>query len=435
MRVGLTLLGPVHGFDAVVRLPPSKSLTNRALIAATAAGGGVIGNPLECDDTAVLVRALKRCGWEITWPGAADSRENHEDGRVVLASVGSRRVPSGEMALDLGNSGTGSRFLLALLAAIPGRFVVDGSARLRERPMGPLVEALDTLGGHIGTAPGMRLPATIEGRQIAGGRVTIRPGVSSQFVSALMMMAPLTKHGLEIEIEGGLPSRPYLDLTVDVLRAFGADIEPSDGGRVWRVAPGGLRPNRFDVEADWSAAAFFLAAAAVAGGTVTVGPLDRSSAQGDRMITGILERAGVRMAWNGRSLTASGPLRYPFEADLGGTPDLFPALAVVATAGPPGSRLIGLENLRFKESDRLRVMTENLRRLGATIDVGEGTFTVRRAMATANSGIAVTSAGDHRVAMAMALAALWAGSLSLDDAACVSKSFPGFWHEWRKVIE
>ncbi|NIA11282.1 MAG: 3-phosphoshikimate 1-carboxyvinyltransferase, partial [Nitrospiraceae bacterium] len=227
MRAQVRLPGPRNGLRAAISVPPSKSLTNRALIAAAAAGGGEVISPLECDDTRLLASALARCGWTVRWPGVAGERSKDKQrteqhalgiahgtaGDAVLppVTIGARTVPAGEVRLDLGNSGTGSRFLLALLAAVPGRCIVDGTARLRERPMGPLLTALGELGARVAPAPDGRLPATIAGRKLDGGEVRIAPGASSQFVSALMMMAPLTRRGLMIDVEGELPSRPYLD--------------------------------------------------------------------------------------------------------------------------------------------------------------------------------------------------------------------------------
>ena len=291
--------------------------------------------------------------------------------------------------------------------------------------MAPLVRALRELGAGIAAAPGGRLPVTVDGRRLAGGKLHLRPGASSQFVSALLLAAPLTEHGLELWLAGSLPSLPYLELTRRCLEAR---------MRNWRVAPGGLRPTRYRVEGDWSAAAFFLAAAAVAGGTVTIGELEGSSAQGDRAMVEALEAAGARVSSSGSSVVLEGPVQSPVDADLTGTPDLFPALAVVAATAPPGSRLSGLGNLRHKESDRLTVMVTNLCRMGADVETDGKALHVVRPLAPAGAPVSVTAAGDHRIAMAMAVAALRAGPLALDDASCVAKSFPGFWREWKRIV-
>jgi len=410
------LPGPRAGLKGTIELPPSKSLTNRALIAAAVAGGGVVTSPLDCDDTRILAAALAAAGWPVEW------RDDIE--------IGARVVPGARVRLDLADSGTGARLILGLLAASPGHSVVDGSARLRQRPMAPLVETLIRLGARLRPdADG--LPIEIDGSELDGGGATIRPEVSSQFVSSLVLAAPLMARGLDLEVVGPLPSAPYLDLTEDVLRAFGGEIEVTDDRRRWRVAPVPLQRRNYQVEGDWSAAAFVLAAIAVAGGDVVVHPLDPSSRQGDRALLAILERAGLAASWDGDRLRVSGPARSPIEADLTDAPDLFPALAVVGAAAEPGSCLDGLDHLKHKESDRLTVMVENLRRIGATVSIdGSRAIFERSIGGTFDQPPRVTAAGDHRIAMAMAVAALAAGPLELDDADCVSKSFPGFWSIW-----
>jgi len=419
---------------ASVELPSSKSLTNRALVVAAVAGGGCIDRALDCEDTSLLIDALGAAGWSIT-----------RSSQIVLGARGAgadRRGVAGQAAdiieVHLGNSGTGARFLLSLLAAVPGRFVVTGTSRLQERPMGPLLEALERLGAQVearGSARGC-LPVLIRGGQLAGGSIELRPETSSQFVSSLLLAAPLMRDGLRLTLTGAVPSRPYLDLTEDVLVSFGATVERDAEGRQWRVASGGLRPTRIAIEGDWSAAAFFAGAVAVAGGTVALEPLKLSSRQGDRAVCSILEGAGLR-AFQCRPdvVELSGPAVRPFEADLGDTPDLFPVLAAVAACLPPGSRLSGLQNLRHKESDRLSVMVDNLSRLGAGLDVDGRTMTTVRQMPHGQAaGAQVEAAGDHRIAMAMAVAALRAGPLELDDPTCVGKSYPGFWEAWERAL-
>ena len=413
------LPGPRVELQGSVELPPSKSLTNRALIAAAVAGGGVIISPLDCDDTRVLATALAAAGWPVVW------REDIE--------IGARVVPSDRVRLDIADSGTGARLILGLLAACPGESVVDGSARLRQRPMAPLLETLCELGARFRATNG-HLPIEVDGIVLDGGGATVRPEVSSQFVSSLVLAAPLMARGLDLDVVGPLPSAPYLDLTEDVLRTFGGELEVAEDRRRWRVAAVPLQRTEYRIEGDWSAAAFALAAVAVAGGELVVYPLDPTSRQGDRALLGILERAGLQTSWEGDRLLVSGPARSAIEADLTDTPDIFPALAVVAAAAEPGSRLVGLDNLRHKESDRLTVMVENLRLLGADISI-EGSRAIfgRRIGGRFEQPPRVTAAGDHRIAMAMAVAALAAGPLELDDADCVSKSFPGFWGLWEHL--
>ncbi len=418
------LPGPESAISAAVQVPSSKSLTNRALVAAAVAGGGRVLQPLDCEDTRLLAQALAAAGWPISW---------QED---VGIEIGSHQPEGERVAVHLGNSGTGARLLLGLLAATPGRYLLDGTPRLRERPMAPLLAGLESLGAEVEGNDGC-LPVRIDGRRLPGGRVELRPGASSQFVSALLLAAPLMAQDLELELVGPLPSRPYLDLTEDVLRGFGATLSHDDDGRSWRVAAGGLTPCTYTVEGDWSAAAFFLAAAAVAGGSVEVRPLRRDSRQGDRAICEVLENAGMELVTtsDGRGVRATGPARSALTANLLDTPDMFPALAAMAACRPYRSRLEGLENLRHKESDRLSVMVDNLQRLGAQLQVDSGSFQVIEPVRVGGAdAIRVTAAADHRIAMAMAVTALHAGRLELDDPGCVQKSFPDFWAVWDRML-
>ncbi len=412
------LPGSVSGLDATAEVPTSKSLTNRALIVAAAAGGGRIRWPLDCDDTRLLADALTAAGWSVTWE------------REIV--VGPRR-PGSEGRVDLRDSGTGARLILGLLACVEGRFRVDGSPRLRERPMAPLIDALIGLGSEIRHRDGF-LPVEVVGRQLAGGAVRIRPEVSSQFVSSLLLAGPLMSNGLDLVVEGPIPSRPYLDLTLQAIEEFGASVRPVAKHR-WRVEPGGYVPSDVAIETDWSAAAFPAAAVAVAGGRIRIPRLSPVSRQGDRAVAALLANAGIRTDFDHDGMTVSGRAVRPFEADLGPTPDLFPALVVVAAAGPEGSTLTGLEHLRHKESDRWAVMIDNLSRLGATFDADRSRLEVTGGLRRRRHGpVEVTAAGDHRVAMAMAVAALAAGPLALDDGDCVAKSFPGFWSMWERLL-
>lgn len=412
------LPGPVGALSGSVAVPSSKSLTNRALIAAAAAGGGTIIRPLDCEDTRLLASALEQTGWGIRW-----------DGDIAVAP----RSPVGSAVAELGNSGTGSRLIIGLLACVPGRFTVDGSPRLRQRPMRPLLDALRRLGSTVNDRDGF-LPVTIDGGRLTGGSIEIRPEVSSQFVSALLLAAPLMEQGLDLSVSGPVPSRPYLDLTRQVLEAFGARVDV-DGDVRWRVAPGGLRPTDYTVEGDWSAVAFGAAAVAVAGGSITISSLSGSSKQGDRAVCSILDAAGVDTTMSGDRLRVSGRATTAFEADLTATPDLFPALSVVAACCPPGSVLRGLDHLKHKESDRLSVMIDNLQRLGARFETAPTAVRVVQGLdRTRTSTVGVTAADDHRIAMSMAVAALAAGPLRLDDDACVGKSFPEFWTMWDHLV-
>ncbi len=417
----MILIGPSAEIFGSVEVPGSKSLTNRALVAAAVADGGTVRYPLDCDDTRLLASALRDAGWEVSWD---------DDVRI-----GPRTASSAPARIWLGDSGTGARLMIALLAATPGRFVVDGSERLRERPMAPLIDALRELGASVEGTDGL-LPVTIDGRRLRGGQVTVRPEVSSQFVSALLLAGPLMEGGLEVEVSGSLPSRPYIQLTVDTLTRFHVAVEHVGGSRRWRIPSGTTRSVAIDIEGDWSAVAFFVAAAAVAGGRIEVEPLSTDTLQGDRVICDVAQGAGMKIETTKRGLSVAGPATRAFHADLTDAPDLFPALAAMAAGGKSGTELSGLEHLKHKESDRLTVMVDNLRTLGAGIDVSGSTARFDRPLECLREAVrSVTAAGDHRIAMAMAVAALAAGPLQLDNPDCVTKSFPGFWNVWNRLVE
>jgi len=408
--------------DAFMDVPTSKSLSNRALLLAAAAGGGEISGILDCRDTRVLARALWLEGWDVSW----------EDGRV---RIGDRTKPSGMCRVDMEDSGTGARLLAGLLATMDGDHLIEGSRRLAQRPMKELIDALIELGAEI-EAPSGTLPLRIRGSRIEGGKLFFEPRVSSQFVSSILMAAPRFRKGLELEILGHLPSAPYLKLSRDVMEVFGAEISCTQDLRSWSVAPGGLQEARYEVEGDWSAAAFPLAALAVCGGQIQLGPLNRNSHQGDAAILNFLQDAGVDFHWEGSMLHAGGIAGDPIMPDLLKCPDLFPAMVVIAACRLPGSVFSGIEHLKHKESDRLRAMTENLESLGAEFELFEGKLTVSRTVDVESSRQReVLAHADHRIAMAMAVTALYAGPLLLDDPSCVGKSFPGFWEAWEAMLQ
>ncbi len=411
-------------FGGRIRVPPSKSVTQRALVAAALAPGSRLVGPLDAEDPRLLAAALAGAGFRLRWEG----EEVRSEG--FAASAGG--------TFFFGNNGTGVRFMLAQLAATPGRWLLDGSPRLRQRPVAPLVRALAALGARVSGAAGeggelaTALPLAVDGTPLAGGAVDVEAGVSSQFVSALLLLAPRLPGGLVIRLAAPPPSRPYLDLTADVLARFGVEV-------TWRtplevaVRPTALAPAVVEVEGDWSAAAFPMAAAAVTGGTVEVAGVHRSSRQGDAVVADLLAACGCEVETGPGGVTVRGPARRPVLANLRNTPDLFPPLAVVVAW--VGGRLEGLETLAAKESDRLAVMTDRLHRLGfgvrRTADAFESDG--RRPRRAARVG-ALSPAGDHRVAMALAVAGSVLEGVTIRDAECVAKSWPGFWQSWASLF-
>ena len=413
-----------------LRVPGSKSLTNRALVAAACADGeSELLNPLESSDTRALAAALRLLGAEIFLEGV---------GWRVRGPLRSRGDSAPELVVDVGDAGTPARFLAALLAAVQGRFVLDGSARMRERPMSPLFEAIRTLGGEIRCLEREGfLPAAIRGGSLHGGRVRIRGDVSSQFLSALMLVSPLVPGGIELDVEGPLASASYLALTRGVLEGFGA----SDGG--------GYRPARFRVPGDDSAACFPIAGALVSGGRVTLRGLARDSEQPDAAFRAWAAYAGGTLAWETlaegeEALSVSGPpggalSLGPVEVDVDAAPDAALPFAALAAFAGGTSRLTGAFRLREKESDRLAAAVDLLTRAGAKAREerdARGPVLAVDGRAGVPRAAAFAAHADHRVAMSAAVLALTLPEGStLDDPGVVVKSWPGFWEAWAALLE
>ena len=411
-----------------LRIPGSKSLTNRALIAAALAEGeSALFNPLDSTDTRALATALRLLGAGIFFEGVSWR---------VVGPIGRSGYSDSEVRIDVGDAGTPARFLAALLAAVRGRYILDGSARMRERPMSSLFEAIRSLGGDVTClAREGYLPAAIRGGSLRGGRVRIRGDVSSQFLSALMLVSPVVPGGIELDVEGPLSSASYLALTRRVLDGFGA----SPGG--------GYRPARFRVSGDDSAACFPIAGALVSGGRVTMRGLARDSEQPDAAFRAWAAAAGGTLEWERapdgeEALTVTGPdggarSLLPVDVDVDAAPDAaLPLAALVAFAGGT-SRLSGVARLREKESDRLAAALDLLARAGAVAREerdGHGPVLVVDGLAGAPRPTAFAAHGDHRVAMTAAVLALAlpAGS-TLDDPGAVAKSWPGFWETWEAL--
>ena len=416
--------------SGTLRVPGSKSVTNRALVAAACADGeSILLNPLESSDTRALAAALRLLGAGIFLEGV---------GWRVRGPLRPRGDSAGEVRIDVGDAGTPARFLSVLLAAVPGRYRLDGSPRMRERPMSPLFEAIRGLGGEVTClAREGHLPAAIRGGTLRGGRVMIRGDVSSQFLSALQLVSPLVPGGIALDVTGPVASAAYLSLTRQVLEGFGA----SPGG--------GYRPARYRVPGDDSAACFPIAGALVSGGRVTVRGLARDPGQPDAAFRGWAAVAGGILSWETgeggeESLTVTGPpggarsLR-PMDLDVDAAPDAaLPLAAALAFAGG-ASRLTGVARLREKESDRLAAAVDLLTRAGASARAGEDETGAPVLAIDGEHGVpraaAFAAHADHRVAMSAAVLALAlpAGS-TLDDPSCIAKSWPGFWEAWTPLV-
>lgn len=413
MIVRVSRIGPV---DARFAAPPSKSYTHRALIAGALASGRTrIARPLRAADTELTARGLEALGVPLEWL----------PGEVTVAGCGGIFPAPGEVTIDCGNSGTTLRLLTsaALLARHP--VVLTGNPRMLERPVGPLAGALRTLGGDVAFVgrPGYP-PIRISGR-LRGGKTEIDGSISSQFVSSILMAAPYAEEDVELTLLAAPASRSYLDVTADVMLRFGARIERR--GYDWFRVESGVpyRGRDYPVEGDYSSASYLFAVAAVCGGRVAVTGLNPESVQGDRRFLDALEEMGCRVTSGREAVTVerTGDL-HGIEIDMSSSPDTVQTLAAVAATAASPTTITGTAHLQYKESDRVGVTAETLRRMGAGVEVTEDSLTVTPAPL---HGVAVDPHDDHRTAMAFAVLGLAVGGMAIRDPECVEKSFPGFW--------
>ncbi len=424
---GAIRIGPPPApFDLRLRPPGSKSLTNRALLlAAMAAGTSTLSGCLLAEDTTLMVSALRGLGLEVVLAGTR-ARVSGAGGPLGAGAAAPGTV-------QVGTAGTVARFLLAALALGAAQTVtLDGSARMRERPMAALVDALRGLGAGVECVrrPGA-LPVVVRarGERLGGGTVRLRDPSSSQFVSALLLAAPLLTGPLRVEIEGELPARPYVDMTLALLRRFGASAG-WDGPGALVAEPGPLRALELDIEPDASAASYFLAAAAIYGGRVQIEGLGADSCQGDAHFARILARMGaaVEQGPGSTRVRGTGTLRG-VDVSLADMPDMALTLAVTALHARGPTRIRDLGVLRHHESDRLAVAARELGRLGARVEIAGDDLCIEPPAAGPRSDVSIPTYDDHRVAMAFALG----GRVRIEDPSCTGKTFPGFFTELARL--
>lgn len=397
-----------------LRAPPSKSHTHRAFILAALSGNGSIREPLVSEDTRATLHVLEGLGMLVTVLP-------HET-RVG----GTWRAP--RKPLDAGSSGTTLRLMTAVAAAQRFATALDASAQLRRRPMGPLLEALRMLGARAEGTEG-HAPLVVEG-PLRGGDAQLPGDVSSQFLSGLLLAAPLAESETRISIVGPRLSQPYVDITLRQLRDHGVRVEAGPDG--YRV-PGDqrIRQRPYRVPGDYSSAAFPLVAAAITGGSVRVENLDPEDPQGDRVILDHLARFGASVTREADAATVEGgPLRG-CEIDVGDCPDLFPALAVLAAVAKGRTVLHGAPHLRSKESDRIRLVAENLGAAGVTVRERPDGIEIDGGIP---KGITIRDGGDHRIGMAFLVLALASkGASTLLDATIPDKSYPKFLNDMQAI--
>ena len=438
--------GPV---SARVRLPASKSITNRALVlAALSDGPAVISNPLRARDTMLAAAALRALGAVIL--------DDEHDSRTAWRVRPGQPAPGSAVSVDVGNAGTVMRFLPGLAALTSAVVAFDGDARARQRPVGPILAALRQLGAQIEDGGRAAVPFTVHGRgAVRGGTVALDASGSSQLVSGLLLSAPRFDEGIEIRHEGPpVPSAPHIAMTVRMLRAAGADVTElrsggsgpgrarpggsGPGGRpeAWRVRPGRLDLGSVTVEPDLSNAGPFLAAALVTGGTVTIGDWPRDSLQAAGAILDVLTRMGARCEVGADGLTITGTGRIGgITADLRDVNELAPVLTAAAAVAESPSVFTGLAHTRTHETDRLAALAKEVNALGGDItELPDGLQIRPRPLRAGAAGGPFGSYDDHRMVMAAAVLGLVVPGIRVAGVDTVAKTFPGFTDVWEALV-
>lgn len=408
------------GADSVeISLPPSKSYTNRALIAAALADGtSTLSNMSLSDDSKFLLDGLAAFGVLIRPDG---------NDLIIEGTSGQLGVP--QHPVYVGNAGTAMRFLASLAGLAPGDTCLNGDEQMQGRPMRELLEALCKAGVRSTSKDGYA-PITIHGGKFRGGVVTVRGEISSQYVSSLLLAGPYATHTLTVGVKGELASLPYVDMTLHVMRTFGASVEVLDP-RVFQVSNVDKYIGQsFTIEADASSATYFLAAAAITGRHVRVLNLSAESLQGDARFINTLADMGCKVNRGENFIEAYGGELLGIEVDMNEMPDCVPTLAVVSAFAHGPTTIHNIAHLRHKETDRLTALAKELTRIGAGVELFDDGMTIRpRALHSAT----IETYNDHRIAMSFAVAGLLVPGIVISNPACVSKSFPKFWEEFQKL--
>lgn len=412
----------VHG---TIQPPGSKSITNRALAcAAVAAGPSTLTGALDSDDTRVMIESLRQLGIDV-----AASPD-----RTILTVAGcGGRLPRSQAELFVGNSGTTVRFLTALVTLGEGTYRLDGVARMRQRPIGDLLDALNQLGADARSeldtgAP----PVVVHAQGLLGGTATISGSISSQFLSGLMMAAPYAKRDVVLAVEGDLVSKPYVTMTQRVMESFGAKVTQEAWERFTIHSGHTYLGRTYAIEPDASAASYFWGAAAITGGSVTVTGLGRDALQGDVAFCECLEQMGCRVAYGDNRVTVEGRAQVGIEVDMNAISDTVQTLAAVALFVDGPTRITGVGHIRHKETDRIGDLATELRRLGATVDEFEDGLTIHPGPLRP---AVIETYDDHRMAMSLSLAGLRQPGVTIRDPGCTAKTYPNFFEDLNRLTQ
>jgi 3-phosphoshikimate 1-carboxyvinyltransferase len=412
---------PITNVDAVIEVPGSKSLTQRALIAASLANGtSRLFGPLESEDTEYSSSALMQMGIRM------------DKGKEWLVHGKGGLIEPSDEPIFLGNNGTATRFLTSVASLGHSKYTIDGGPRMHQRPIGPLMIALQGWGVDISAIKGTDCPPlVINGQGIAGGATVLPEGRSSQYLSSLLLVAPYARTPALLKVEGEVLSKPYVAMTLSVMDAFGIAVECTPDFSSFTIPQGCYRAREYQIEGDASNASYFWAAAAVTAGRVTVSNVPVPSLQGDAMLVPLLGRMGCEVTRSGNGITLQGAKRLAgIRVDMGDMPDVVPTLAVVAAFAHGKTVIENIAHLRIKECDRLSAVVTELTKLGVKVEEQEAAMIIHGEGGHGLKGAQIETYEDHRMAMSLAVAGLRIPGVQITGEDCVAKSFPDFWQRF-----
>ncbi len=429
----ITLSPPGRPFRASPRIAGSKSITNRALpLAAMAYGKSTLTGVLFADDTLRMIEALQKLGFDLSVDKPGKS--------ISIEGLGSK-IPNASAELFCGNSGTTIRFLAALCAAGDGHYLLDGVERMRQRPIGELVEALRALGAAADYTGESGYPPVRVGGGISGGTCRFSASQSSQYISAILMAAPLARNAVNMELIGPVTSEPYVRMTLSMMQQFGITCrtlrtaDNSAANRVIHIPHGsGYQARQYAIEPDASNASYFLAAAAICPGAhVTIHGLGRDSLQGDVLFADVLRQMGANMMMESDAIHLSGSRNLTgITVNMNGIPDMVQTLAVVALFAQGPTRIFNVGNLRVKETDRLAALEKELTKLGAAVSTTADSIIIDPP--TKPQGARICTYDDHRMAMAFAVAGTRIAGVEIENPQCAAKTYPEFFQDFQACI-
>lgn len=410
-------LSPIHEISGIVNLPGSKSLSNRILLLSMLAEGQTeIHNLLDSDDVRRMVEALEILGIQF---------EEKRAENLISVSGTAGKIPVSEATLMLGNAGTAIRPLTAAMTLGHGRFVLDGVTRMRERPIIDLVDGLSQLGANLRCLNGTDCPPVeVIADGLPGGKTRLSGAISSQYLTAILLVAPYAKSDVEIEIIDKLVSVPYVEMTMRLMRHFGVSVNHKDFQTFQIPRQNYQSPGKLYVEGDASTASYFLAGAAITGGSVTVKGCGTESIQGDSRFAEVLEQMGAKVDWGARQVKLTGSTLNGIDVDMNQMPDAAMTLAVTALFASGPTAIRNIYNWRVKETERLKAVSTELRKLGAVVEEGHDYLVIHPPIRVKIASI--NTYDDHRMAMSFSLVACGKSSVTICNPDCVSKTFPDY---------